>query len=213
MLKKIPLLALSMAVAVMSACGGDSKHNPTGPGGVGGDNNGGNGGDNGNGGNASASFQATVTGNGSETLRGSAEFGAATSDAGAQAFTVVLRAQEGAIVFVRPDETGTPRTGDYALTDATGDEVQSGEFYAAALEGSLEQPSAVLYSRGGSLHVTSASDRRLEGEFEFDAAGTLSDDPETVIEVNVRGTFDAAAGSSATAQITSRRVLTRRARP
>jgi hypothetical protein len=223
MLKKIPLLALSFAVALTSACGGDSKHNPTGPGPIGGDNNGGNNGDNGNNnngngnnGNAGSFFEATVTGNGSETLHGSAEFGTATNDAGERAFVVALKAQQGAIVFVRRDQVATPQPGDYALADATG-EVPGGEFYAAVFEGSLDNPTAALVSRNGTLRVTSASDRGLQGEFEFDAAGTLPGDPETVVEVNVSGTFGAAPASTAdgriTGRITSLRALTRHVRP
>jgi hypothetical protein len=175
---KTPLLRFSLCLLLVlgaAACGDDG----TGP-----DN-----------GNDQGEFTATVSGPVNGTFSGYAWQSGTVVDAqtNTQGWVLFLGSQDnpGSVVYVV--RLGSrPGSGTYSLVDlsqSSGD-LQSGEFAGVV---TVSLPGGLTFagsSSGGSLTITSSSDDRVKGSFQFQITGF---DPTTQLEVtaSMSGTFDA----------------------
>jgi hypothetical protein len=167
-----------MAAVLAAACGGDGDGG-TGPG---------------NGpGNGTPGFTANVTGDVQVDLGGQAAYGLVQDPEAGMAFAVEM---------VEDDETGggviqiyrvggTPQPGTYNLIDAVNDEPGQGDWFAVAYDTDETGVIAVFVATGGTVKITSVSNGVAKGTFDFTAVGGLFEDPETELNIHVKGKFTA----------------------
>ena len=137
-------------------------------------------------------FSANVTGDQTKALEGDAFFSFGTVFGEPESKFALMLLEGGALgesdgfILIAREQEGRPPVGTYAIADAeapTAAEFLATWFPTGDVEGEF-------ISTGGSVTITSSSSRRLRGTFEFDAIGTMGEDP-TQLEVTVAGTFDA----------------------
>lgn len=175
-MRAIRWMALAAAVT-LAACGGDGDGG-TGPG---------------NGGGAS-SFSAKVSGDIEvPSVKGVALFGTVVDEEQGPLFGLEMAEGgegESLIQIVRLGGQ-VPTPGTYQISDAINGNPQNGDFMALAFDSDNGEPVAIFLGTGGTLKVTSASDRAFKGTFSFNAEGGLFEDPETTLQIKIEGSFNA----------------------
>ena len=126
------------------------------------------------------SFEAAISGSTSASLRGQATFATETQDRSTYTAIGLIddTDPQDLVVLVVP---GTPRSGTFDVAD---EEAGGLLTLTAGDEGTL------YIVQSGSLSVTRANDRRVEGRFEVEAV-SLVDETD---EVSIEGTFEAMPG-------------------
>lgn len=176
------LAAATLLAAFAVACGDDD---PTGPDG-----------------GFEATYTATVSGDVTATLGGTAVFATGTDpESGQSAWLVYLVTDEGAafsagnnVIFAG---LGAPQQQSYMLTDMTGSsDLPEGGAGAILIMYDGQTLSGVFSSTGGTLTVTSLSENRMDGTFSLTASGTVFDgETSTEGEVTIQGSFEARTGA------------------
>ena len=140
-------------------------------------------------------FDANVTGDQTKSLEGDAffSFGSVFGEP-ETGFALVLL--EGSafgnnddFILIGRSSEDRPGVGTYDIVDSEGNPTAS-EFVAIWFPATGEDIDGEFVSTGGTLTVTSSTSRRLRGSFEFDATGTMGENP-TLLDVTIRGDFDA----------------------
>jgi hypothetical protein len=135
-----------------------------------------------------ASFNAAVAGAVSGAASGDAEFGVVPGDPGsAPAVTVSLgaRGSGGAVVFTLIGG-GELKPGVYNISE-------EGNLRALVVTGTPNRPTGVFRVKAGTLTISQASGRSLQGKFRLDAEGFLASAPDNENQrVSVSGEFTAA---------------------
>lgn len=134
------------------------------------------------------SFEIQITGDVNQTINGNqATFGAATDQqSGITGFGMSLGATgTGAQSLTFSRKAGRPGNGSHSVADfdlnTEIDNLTDDTFVAIFSTGT-----DVFYSSGGSLTITSSTDRRLEGTVNLTAISVL---PNSTAEVTITGTF------------------------
>lgn len=170
MLSRTLLLA---SLVLLAACGGDSG--PTNPGGI------------------ADKFSASVTGDANHDMSGHAVY---AINSGVGFGLELVDTTQGTLYFEQ--QQGAPSSGDNTLADATTGEVGPGSLWAVVLLTPPAGPAeGMLYSKSGTITITSQSGDELKGNFSFTATGTVNGvDGEATVQVS--GSFDAKNGSVST---------------
>ncbi|MDH3222308.1 MAG: hypothetical protein OEO23_01220 [Gemmatimonadota bacterium] len=174
--------ALVLLTALAAACGDDD---PTGPGD----------------GGFAANFTASVTGDVTATLNGTAVFASGTDPETEQQAWVMYMATDSTQAFAGGQTVaffglGAPEQRAYVLEDIT----QSEGFPDGGAAGWVilfdgQTLTGVFGSTGGTLTITSLSTNRMDGTFSLTAAGTVFDGTNaTEGTVTVQGSFEATTG-------------------
>jgi hypothetical protein len=140
---------------------------------------------------APGSYEATLTGAATATLRGT-DIGTAAGDQGGAGFVISLGAysEHGAIILRRWNGQ-QPGPGTYPIADAS---IRDG-IQVLVVTGSPSHPTGAFRGRRGSVTITSSSGSALAGRFEMQARGFLAAEPEVENrELTARGSFTAAVG-------------------
>jgi hypothetical protein len=168
-------LLLLAGVALLGACGGDDNGGPTGPG---------------TGGGATGSYSTTVTGDITGSITGKyAVFGGGKSTDNNEVFAIVTgfdTTTSNGVAFIRANQT-RPGTGEYQIGDPTGADTAT-VFQAIGI---MNGGNVLISAEVGKLKITSSSDSKLEGSFEFTGSAADVSAPSTEKAVTVTGTFSA----------------------
>jgi hypothetical protein len=170
-------LLLLAGVALLGACGGDNGTGPgTGPG---------------TGGGAGGNYSATVSGDITSSLSGKeAVFGGGKGVDNNEVFAIVTgfdtTATSNGIAFLRQNQT-RPGTGTYQIGTPTGADTST-VFTAIGI---INAGNVLLVAESGSLKITSSSDGKMEGSFQFTGSAADVSAPTTEKAVTVTGTFSA----------------------
>jgi len=146
---------------------------------------------------AVGSYEASLTGAATSTLRGDAEFGPAPGAASGGPLVITLGAYstDGAMVLTRWNGA-RPAPGRYTITEEpTRDGIQ-----ALIVTGSPDHPTGVFRAEEGTLTITSSARGGLAGRFELRARGFAAGDLEGEDrELAVSGSFAASSAAPSAA--------------
>jgi len=153
--------------------------------------------ENGNGGPQAGTFQVTVTGDVTDSFNGQALWARGVDEEGQEFFLIQMltgtaAAGQTVVTFTSGDR---PPTGQYPFLDfesMEGEDLPEGE-YVGLVSTFGDAGGYVLISIEGGINITTSTDARVAGTFNFSAAGfTLGQGEETMpLEGNVEGEFNA----------------------
>jgi hypothetical protein len=136
---------------------------------------------------ALGSYQARLTGATAATLRGGVAIGNPQGDAAQTTFVITLGAgsEDGAVILTRRQGTW-PEPGTYAISETP----SAGGFSALVVAGSIAKPRGLFRAERGTLTITRRSPDAVAGQFELQARGFLTTEPERENrKVEVEGSF------------------------
>lgn len=175
------LLALALAV---SGCGKDS----TGPG-------------------LTGNFNASITGDVTQTLRGDAFFMTGTTTGEFQSGFGLFLIEGSAIganddfIIISREQAGRPPVGTYQIADGS-TEPTAEQFVALWFPATGENVDGSFVATGGTFTITTSTNRRVAGSFSFGAIGFYETAPETELDVTITGTYDAIFADMDAAMVT-----------
>ncbi len=130
---------------------------------------------------SAGTFNATVSGDFTATMTGTALFGSFPDGQ----FSLVMTDPVGIQALALAGADGRPAPGTFTIEHY---DEETGFIATYARDGI---PQAVFRSESGEIVVTSSSSSRLQGTLTFEAVGHLGSDPETELFVTISGEFDA----------------------
>src|SRR5688572_21628394 len=140
-------------------------------------------------------FSGDVTGDQTKSLEGDAFFSFGSVFGEPETGFALLLLEGSALgenddfILIGRSSDARPGVGTYDIVDSEGSPTAS-EFVAIWFPATGEEIDGEFVSTGGTLTITSSTSRRLRGTFEFDATGTMCDNP-TLMDVTISGDFDA----------------------
>ena len=140
-------------------------------------------------------FSGNVTGDQTKSLEGDAFFSFGSVFGDPEAGFALLLLEGSALgdnddfIIIGRQQQGRPAVGTYPIVGQEG-APEPAEFVAGWFPATGEEVDGEFASTGGSITISTSTSRRLRGSFEFDAIGTMGEDP-TPLEVTITGTFDA----------------------
>jgi hypothetical protein len=172
---------LVTSLVLLAACGGDSG--PTNPAG------------------GADTFSASLTGDANHDMAGHAVY---ELSSGVGFGLEMVDTTQGTLFFEQ--EQGAPSSGDNTLADASSGGVGAGSLWAVIVLTPPAGPAeGILYSKSGTLKITSQGDDELKGSFSFTAAGTVNGvSGEATVQVS--GSFDATNGTVSTPVLRIQRI-------
>lgn len=140
---------------------------------------------------SNAAFTGVISGDITARPSGDARFGVVGGgDASPQVFTLSLGANgsEGSVLFTR--KSGARLSlGTYEIS---GDDIESSDIRALVMTGSANHPTGVFQAHSGTVVITTANDRTINGSFRIEASGFLASSPEIEDRpIRASGTFTA----------------------
>ncbi len=140
-------------------------------------------------------FIANVTGDETKSMEGDAffSFGSVFGEPETGFALVLLEGsafgENDDLILIGRASEDRPGVGTHEIVDTEGTP-ESSDFIATWFPATGEDIDGEFLSTGGTITITSSTSRRLRGSFEFDATGTMGEDP-TLLDVTISGDFDA----------------------
>ncbi len=147
-----------------------------------------------------ASFTITYSGDIEAEVEGHAVFGETTDpDTGEEAFAIFLHSEDmGGTAIYFGKQGPQPGTGSFPIAnidmDAGQVDLPENEFLAWGSMHHEELPRYHYFSDSGTLNLEQSDDSNVIGAFEFSATGFSTDDPETGLDIQISGSFNAIYG-------------------